>query len=444
MGVLSEYAWYVEAAAVLVVALPFAVHFVIRTISPNRKPLHPHEAVFRDDPADLNAPAKQFPSIFDPATVHLSIILPAYKEQDRYASPSPPRPRSLAGPDLDLTAFGRRFRCFSRLPKTLRETLDHLEARQRADPKFTYEIIVVDDGSPDLTSESARPFVKEVSTEKLRILRLVRNRGKGGAVTAGVLRARGKYILFADADGATAVHEIGKLEEQVRKIERNGLGIGVGSRAHLVNTDVVVKVRSKARGEEARGSEQREGEGVRVRVSAQGDGLRLVAWVWVFALRFRKLTMSTSPYSPHPAHLPTLTPSTPHTSSPSSYTPTPRPCLGAQRSFIRNILMYCFHILVYVLGVKTIKDTQCGFKMCTRDAARLIFPAMHVEVLRVLGNTPALAMPQNGLLTKGGWWCGADNCRAGFSTLKCSSSPRCSTSRWSRSACSGRRLPAPR
>jgi len=132
-----------------------------------------------------------------------------------------------------------------RLPKTLRETLDYLKERQRADPKFTYEIIVVDDGSPDATSASVRPFIKEVSTERLRVLRLLRNRGKGGAVTAGVLRARGEYILFADADGATAVHEIANLERQVKQIEKDGLAVGIGSRAHLVNTDVVVKVRGQ-------------------------------------------------------------------------------------------------------------------------------------------------------------------------------------------------------
>ena len=124
----------------------------------------------------------------------------------------------------------------------MRETLDYLKERQRADPKFTYEIIVVDDGSPDATSASARPFIKEVSTERLRVLRLMRNRGKGGAVTAGVLRARGEYILFADADGATAVHEIANLERQVKQIEKDGLAVGIGSRAHLVSTDVVVKV----------------------------------------------------------------------------------------------------------------------------------------------------------------------------------------------------------
>jgi dolichyl-phosphate beta-glucosyltransferase len=126
----------------------------------------------------------------------------------------------------------------------LRETLDHLEARQLREPTFTYEIIVVDDGSPDLTAESTLPYVREVTTEKLRILRLLRNRGKGGAVIAGALRARGQYVLFADADGATAVHEIAKLERHVRAIEKNGLAVGIGSRAHLVATDVVVQVRA--------------------------------------------------------------------------------------------------------------------------------------------------------------------------------------------------------
>jgi hypothetical protein len=47
---------------------------------------------------------------------------------------------------------------------------------------------------------------------------------------------------------------------------------------------------------------------------------------------------------------------------------------------VRNFLMFTFHILVYILGVKHINDTQCGFKLFSRKAARLIFPAMHVEV----------------------------------------------------------------
>jgi dolichyl-phosphate beta-glucosyltransferase len=51
----------------------------------------------------------------------------------------------------------------------------------------------------------------------------------------------------------------------------------------------------------------------------------------------------------------------------------------AQRSFFRNILMYGFHFLVLLVGVHGIKDTQCGFKLFSREAARILFPAQHVE-----------------------------------------------------------------
>jgi dolichyl-phosphate beta-glucosyltransferase len=38
-----------------------------------------------------------------------------------------------------------------------------------------------------------------------------------------------------------------------------------------------------------------------------------------------------------------------------------------------------FHLYLHVLGVGSIKDTQCGFKLFTRDAALEIFPCLHVE-----------------------------------------------------------------
>ncbi|GMM51709.1 dolichyl-phosphate beta-glucosyltransferase [Starmerella bacillaris] len=50
-----------------------------------------------------------------------------------------------------------------------------------------------------------------------------------------------------------------------------------------------------------------------------------------------------------------------------------------KRSALRNALMRCFHLLVYFFGVRTIRDTQCGFKLFTRPAAAEIFPYMHTE-----------------------------------------------------------------
>lgn len=51
----------------------------------------------------------------------------------------------------------------------------------------------------------------------------------------------------------------------------------------------------------------------------------------------------------------------------------------AKRSLFRTILMYGFHFLVWLFTVKGIKDTQCGFKLFTRSAAKLCFDSIHVE-----------------------------------------------------------------
>src|SRR5690242_74204 len=41
--------------------------------------------------------------------------------------------------------------------------------------------------------------------------------------------------------------------------------------------------------------------------------------------------------------------------------------------------MYSFHLILYILGIKSIKDTQCGVKLFTRDSAKLIFSSMHLK-----------------------------------------------------------------
>jgi dolichyl-phosphate beta-glucosyltransferase len=42
-------------------------------------------------------------------------------------------------------------------------------------------------------------------------------------------------------------------------------------------------------------------------------------------------------------------------------------------------MMIFFHSLVYVFTIRSIKDTQCGFKLFTRSAAAELFPRIHVE-----------------------------------------------------------------
>lgn len=51
--------------------------------------------------------------------------------------------------------------------------------------------------------------------------------------------------------------------------------------------------------------------------------------------------------------------------------------------------MYGFHFLVWFLCVKGIRDTQCGFKLLTREAAARTFSSLHVERWWVPAGTPA-------------------------------------------------------
>ena len=64
----------------------------------------------------------------------------------------------------------------------LDECLEYLESSLKKNPKSTYEVIIVDDGSKDATSKVALKYVEQYGTQKVRVLTLKKNRGKGGAV----------------------------------------------------------------------------------------------------------------------------------------------------------------------------------------------------------------------------------------------------------------------
>lgn len=219
---------------------------------------HEQEKFYLD--VSFDPPKKKiFPSLTEDSSVYLSVIVPAYNEENR-------------------------------LPVMLDECMDYLECRSKDQSNFTYEVIIVDDGSCDATSKVGLKYAEKYGCEKLRVLTLVKNRGKGGAVKLGIQSARGKYLLFADADGATKYSDIEKLEkEMLTKIVHNSKCVVVGSRAHLERQAI------------------------------------------------------------------------------------------ATRSLFRTVLMYGFHFLVWLLCVRTVRDTQCGFKLFTRDAARHLFSALHVE-----------------------------------------------------------------
>ncbi|KAJ1545422.1 dolichyl-phosphate beta-glucosyltransferase [Cladochytrium tenue] len=148
---------------------------------------------------------------------------------------------------IDLTLVVPAFNESQRLPPMLAEALEFLEARRARDSTRTFEVIVVDDGSSDDTSAVALRCARDRASPDVRVMTLERNRGKGGAVTQGFLCARGKNILFADADGATKFSCVEDLEKKLADVATTsrGLpcGIAVGSRAHMVNSEAVVKSR---------------------------------------------------------------------------------------------------------------------------------------------------------------------------------------------------------
>lgn len=86
-----------------------------------------------------------------------------------------------------------------------------------------WELLVVDDGSTDGTVAC----IEELSFANLRLLK-AHHQGKGGALRQGVLAARGRCVLFTDADNSTPIEEIKKL---LYKLELQHFDVAVGSRA---------------------------------------------------------------------------------------------------------------------------------------------------------------------------------------------------------------------
>lgn len=90
--------------------------------------------------------------------------------------------------------------------------------------EYSYEILVVVDGSPDDTAEVAKSYIDRF--KNLRVIDNPENHGKGYVVRQGLLEAEGEYRLFLDADGSTSITHLDSFLPEFK----NGYDVIIGSR----------------------------------------------------------------------------------------------------------------------------------------------------------------------------------------------------------------------
>ena len=117
----------------------------------------------------------------------LSIVIPAYKEE-------------------------------ARIHKSLDAILEYEKSAS-----FPIEVVVVLDGTPDNTLDAVKKYENKLSN--LKIIDRKENKGKGYTVKEGMLAAKGKFLLFTDADNATPIDQVDKLLKY-----SEGFDVIIGSR----------------------------------------------------------------------------------------------------------------------------------------------------------------------------------------------------------------------
>ncbi|CZR63910.1 related to dolichyl-phosphate beta-glucosyltransferase [Phialocephala subalpina] len=164
----------------------------------------------------------------DAPEVEMSVVIPAYNEEDRIVIMLE---ECIAFCDPE---YGRK-------PHSSKTANRNANSTGRG--MGGYEILIIDDGSNDQTVEVVLEFARKHGLHDiLRVVSLKQNRGKGGAVTHGFRHVRGAYAVFADADGASRFEDLRKLVEGCKSVAcGEGRAIAVGSRAHLVGSEAVVK-----------------------------------------------------------------------------------------------------------------------------------------------------------------------------------------------------------
>jgi dolichyl-phosphate beta-glucosyltransferase len=143
-------------------------------------------------PPDLLFFRKTLTSSFCPMKPQVSIIVPAYEEEER-------------------------------LGDSIRKILAYV-----GENDIGAELIVVDDGSRDRTADVAKEVCGEFENAVTQVIRYATNRGKGFAVKTGLLASSADIALFSDADLSTPIEEMHKLIDPIAAGEYD---VTFGSRA---------------------------------------------------------------------------------------------------------------------------------------------------------------------------------------------------------------------
>ena len=97
------------------------------------------------------------------------------------------------------------------------------------------EVVVVDDGSSDNTASFVEEYAASHPHMHMRLVRSLKNFGKGHAVRIGMMNATGKYIVFTDADNSTPIEELGGVSKKVEYAD-----IIIGSR-YIFGSKLAIK-----------------------------------------------------------------------------------------------------------------------------------------------------------------------------------------------------------
>lgn len=281
IGDLLNFLWQVYTFVFIVAPeprepIPSEKHY--KTLSENGEVIKPqqlpcwHDIHIRKGDRRKQLPNSPQVAEIEKAELFMSVVVPAYNEEERLGG------MLEEAVDYLENAYGTLGLKDEKIPqqngKVHRRTANgqpngvNGHGREAESSSKGWEILIVSDGSTDKTVDTALAFARDhqlsqhlkarsgpwtsqskdavhIPPGSIRVVSLSQNRGKGGAVTHGMKHVRGAYVVFADADGASKFEDLGKLVKACRGIEDQEFrGIAIGSRAHLVGSEAVIKVRN--------------------------------------------------------------------------------------------------------------------------------------------------------------------------------------------------------